>query len=182
MGRIIYATLVGLVGAALVHLAVILMLPQLSENDVWRQVETRVALNDPVRLDRYGVELAAARTLDPMFAVIACRYDLSAGIFSITAPATGDFWSVAVFDDLGRIRFSANDRIVATENLDLVVAQPLQMRILRQSPRPELADAVMAETNRSSGFVVLRIFRPDETYEPVVREFIDRINCNTTPI
>lgn len=182
MGRWIYASLVGIVGAALVHLAIILMLPQLSENDVWRQIEARAAINDPVRLDRYGVELSAAGTLDPMFAVIACRYDLANGVFSITAPASGDFWSVAVFDDLGRIVFSANDRIVAAENLDLVIALPLQMRFLLQSPRPGFDNAVMTEANRDEGFVVLRIFRPDETYEPVVREFVDRIDCNSIPL
>lgn len=182
MVRYVYAGLVGLVGAAFVHLAIVLMLPQLSENDAWRQIEEKAAVNDPVRLDRYGVELSAARTLDPMFAVIACRYDLSAGLFSITAPPTGDFWSVAVFDDLGRILFSANDRIVATENLDLVMALPLQMRVLQQSPRPGLANAVLTEANRNKGFAVLRVFRPDETYEPVVRDFIDRIDCETIPL
>ena len=182
MARFIYATLVGLVGAALVHLAVVLLLPRLSEKDVWRQIEANAAINDPVRLDRYGVELAAVRTLDPMFAVIACRYDLSDGAFSITAPPTGDFWSVAVFDDFGRILFSANDRIVATENLDLVIALPLQMRILRQSPRPEFTNAVLTETNRDKGFAILRVFRPDDTYEPVVRAFIDSVVCATSPL
>lgn len=182
MSRYVYATLVGLVGAALVHLAIVLLLPRLSENDVWRQIEARAALNDPVRLDRYGVELNAADTLDPMFAVIACRYDLAAGAFSITAPPTGDFWSVAIFDDLGRILFSANDRIVATENLDIVIARPQQMRILQQAPRPEFTNAVLTEANRDKGFAVLRIFRPDDTYEPVVRAFIDRIACGTSPL
>lgn len=182
MGRFVYATFVGLIGAGLVHLAIVLLLPRLSENDVWRQIEEKAALNDPVRLDRYGVELGAARTLDPMFAVIACRYDLASGPFSITAPPTGDFWSVAIFDDFGRILFSANDRIVATENLDIVVARAEQLRILQQTSRPEFSNAVLTEASRDKGFAVLRIFRPDGTYEPVVRAFIDRIACGATPI
>lgn len=182
MARFVYATLVGIVGAALVHLAIVLMLPQLSENDVWQQIEAKGTENEPIRFDRNGVELSAARTLDPMFAVMACRYDLTNGVFSITAPPTGDFWSVAVFDDIGRIVFSANDRIVASENLDLVIALPLQMRFLQQASRPEFANAVLTEANRAEGFAVLRVFRPDETYEPVVRDFIDRVECVSTPL
>ena len=87
-----------------------------------------------------------------------------------------------MFDDLGRIVFSANDRIVASENLDLVIALPLQMRFLQQASRPEFANAVLTEANRSEGFAVLRVFRPDETYEPVVRDFIDRVECASTPL
>ena len=43
-------------------------------------------------------------------------------------------------------------------------------------------NAVLTETNRSDGFAVLRVFRPDETYEPVVRDFIDRVECASTPL
>lgn len=182
MIRVVYTSFVGLVGAALVHVAIVLLLPQLSENDVWRQIEANSALNDPVRLDRYGVDLVAARTLDPMFGVIACRYDLDNGVFSMTAPASGDFWSVAVFDDLGHIVFSANDRIVASENLSLVVAAPLQIRVMQEAPREVFADSVMVEAKRDQGFAVLRIFRPDETYDPVVADFIERIDCSSTEL
>lgn len=184
MARMLYATLVGLVGAALVHLAIVLMLPQLSANDVWRQVESKTELNKPFRLDRAsnGVEIAAARSLDSLFAVVACRYDLTEGVFSITAPGSGDFWSIAVFDDFGRILFSANDRIVASGDLDLAVALPLQMRSLQQTPRAEYADAILTEAERNEGFAVIRVFRPDGTWEPVVEDFIDNVECGANPL
>jgi uncharacterized membrane protein len=184
VARLFYATLVGMLGAALVHLAIVLMLPHLSANDVWRQIEARTALYEPVRLDRSanGTGIAAARTLDPMFAVVACRYDLSGGVFSVTTPGNDEFWSVAVFDDFGRILFSANDRIVATGNLDLAVALPLQMRSLQQNPRAEFADTILTEAQRSEGFVVIRAFRPDETWEPVAEEFADNVKCGTNPL
>jgi len=184
MARFLYATLVGLVGAALVHVAIVLMLPHLSANDVWRQIEAKTALYQPARLDRNGDGplIAAARSLDPMFAVAACRYNLADGVFSITAPGNGDFWSIAVLDDFGRILFSANDRIVATDDLELVVALPLQMRVLQQNPRADFADAIMAEAGRSEGFVVVRTFRPDTTWEPVAEEFLQNVECRANPL
>jgi len=180
----LYATLVGLVGAALIHLAIVLMLPQLSANDVWRQVETNTELDTPFRLDHAGngVGIAAARSLDSLFAVVACRYDLSNGVFSVTTPDSSDFWSVAVFDDYGRILFSANDRIVASGDLDLAVALPLQLRVLQQTPRAEYADAILTEADRNEGFVVIRVFRPDKTWEPVVEDFIDNVECVANPL
>lgn len=182
MVKYVYASIVGLVGAALIHIAIVLLLPQLSENDVWRQIETNSELYDPVRLDRYGVELSASRTIDPMFGVIACRYDLTDGVFSMTAPSSGEFWSVAVFDDLGHIVFSANDRIVAAENLDLVVTLPLQLRVLQESPREAFANAVLVESRRNQGFAVIRIFRPDETYESFVADFVSGIDCQSVDL
>lgn len=184
MARFLYTTLVGLVGAALVHLAIVLLLPHLSANDAWRQLESRAEPYTPLRLDNAsnGAAISAARTLDPMFAVMACRYDLADGVFSITAPGNSDFWSVAVFDDFGRILFSANDRIVASGDLDLVVALPLQMRALQQSPRAEYANAILTEAERSEGFVVVRVFRPDGTWEPSAEEFIGNVECGAHPL
>ncbi|MFZ2101676.1 MAG: DUF1254 domain-containing protein [Oricola sp.] len=184
MAKWAYATLVGLVGAALVHLAIVLMLPQLSANDVWRQIQAETKPYVPARLDRSGngIDIAAARSLDPMFAAIACRYDLNDGPLLVTAPGNGDFWSVAVFDDYGRILFSANDRIVAADGLGLVVALPLQLRVLQQTPRAEMADTISTESNRAEGFVVVRLFRPDETWEPVAEDFLRRVECKAVPL
>lgn len=184
MARLLYATIVGLVGAVLVHLAIVLMLPLLSANDVWRQILATTDTYHPVRLDKEGnsVEIAAARSLDPMFAVIACRYDLADGPLRINAPGNGDFWSVVVFDDFGRIVFSANDRIVATDALDVVVAEPLQLRLLQQNPRAEMANSILTEASRPEGFVIVRAFRPDDTWEPAAEEFLRGIDCHATPL
>lgn len=184
MARMLYATVIALVGAALVHLAIVLMLPHFSTNDAWRQLENGVEPYIPVRLDRSanGSKLAAAQSVDPMFVVVACRYDLNDGVFVVNAPNIGDFWSVAVFDDFGRAIFSANNRIVVSDTLQLAVALPLQLRSLQQTPREAYADAVFAQTRSSRGFVVLRMFRPDSSWEPVAREFADNIECSANPL
>ena len=183
MTRFFYATVVGLVGAAFIHLAIVLMLPHLSANDVWRQIEAATERYEPLRLDRGpGAAIAAARTLDPMFAVFTCRYDLADGVFSIAAPENGEFWSVAVFDDFDRILFSANDRIVASGSLDVAVALAPQMRVLQQTPRSIFTNSILTQANRREGFVVVRLFRPDPTWEPVVEAFIDKVDCRPNPL
>jgi uncharacterized membrane protein len=176
MVRLIYATLAGLVGASFVHVAIVLLLPILSENDAWRQMQANATAYEPLRLDG-NAGLIASRRLDPMFAVAACRYDLGDGVFRITAPPAGAYWSVAVFNDRGRVVFSANDRIAASETLDLAVALPLQLRLAQQNLPESLAGAILTESQRREGFVLVRIFRPDRTWTPATEAFISGIEC-----
>ena len=181
MFRLLYATVIGLVGAGAVHLTVILMLPAFSSNDVWQQIEARSDRYEIIRLDRRD-EFATARLLDPNFAVFACRFDLADGVFSLKAPGNIDYWSVAILDDRGTILFSANDRIAATKNIDLSIALPPQMRFLRQNPSALIENSIMTGAARRMGFAVIRVFRPDPTWEPVVGRFVAQARCASVPV
>ncbi len=175
-------TFLGLTGAALVHLAIVLMLPRLSENDVWRQIETETAPYRALRLDSQSDRLAMAKSLDPMFAEFVCRYDLAEGMFTITNDTNADFWSVAIFDDHGRIVFASNDRISPSRRIRLGVAMPSQIRAIQQDPRDELRGSIVAESRRSEGFAIVRLFRPDPSWEQVVRNFIAQTQCAPVPV
>lgn len=182
MAKFLLMTFVGLIGAALVHLAIVLMLPRLSENDVWRQIETETAPYRALRLDSQSNGLAMARSLDPMFTEFVCRYDLVDGMFTLTNDAKADFWSVAIFDDRGRIVFSSNDRISPSRRIRLGVAMPAQIRAIQQDPRDELRGSIVAEARRSKGFAIVRLFRPDPSWEQVVQSFIAQTRCAPVPV
>ena len=88
-------------------------------------------------------------------------------------------WTVAVFDDLGNVLFSGNDRLAATEEIDLAVATRSQMRGLQQDTPPAFSDTVMTEAARGQGFAVVRIYRPDESWEATVDDFMSRLDCES---
>jgi uncharacterized membrane protein len=182
MLRLLYTVVLGLVGALFVHVAIVLLLPLLSANDVWRQIQAKAEPYQVFRLDGAGETLAAARQLDPMSSVVACRYDLIDGVLRVTAPNGADFWSIAVFDDRGHILFSANDRIVASDNLDLAVALPAQMRAMQQNLPGDMTNAILTESGRSEGFVIVRVIRPDESWKPVAEAFLGRVQCGSRPL
>ncbi|WP_421852514.1 DUF1254 domain-containing protein [Oricola sp.] len=182
MFRFLYATVIGVVGAGLIHLAVILLLPLFSSNDVWQQIEAQSQPYEIVRLDGRADRFAAARVFDPNFAVFACRFNLADGVFWIRSPGNIDYWSVAVFDDRGAILFSANDRIAATKAIDLSVALQPQIRFLRQNPKALLENSIMTGAARREGFAVVRIFRPDPSWEPVVERFASQMRCTSLPV
>ena len=182
MFRLFYATVIGLVAAGAIHLTVIMLLPAFSSNDVWQQIEAESAPYDVIRLDRRADRFTTARHLDPSFAVFACRFDLADGVFSLKAPGSIDYWSVAIFDDRGTILFSANDRIAATRNIDLSIALPPQIRYLRQNPNALIENSIMTGAVRREGFAVIRVFRPDPTWEPVIGRFAAQARCASVPV
>lgn len=182
MIRLIYATLVGLVGAAVVHLAVVLLLPLLSASTAWNQVAEQTTANEPLRLAareraiQFGSGPGGA---DPFFATSICRFDLRDGAFRVRSTGNAQLWTVGVHDNLGTLIFSANDRIVTGRRLDLAVVDASQLRFIRQNAPTELADAIVAPAERPMGFVIVRAFRPDPSWSAVIDRFVDGLSCES---
>ena len=182
MIRLVHATIVGLVGAALVHLSVIFLLPLLSASTAWNQIAARTAENAPASLQE-SIDTDPARTggngPDPFFETAVCRYDLRDGALRVRASGDAPLWTVGVHDSLGTVVFSANDRIVAGRRLDLAVVDANQLRFVRQNAPAELTDAFIAPAGRPTGFVLVRAFRPDASWSAVIDRFIDGLACET---
>ncbi|WP_349364036.1 MAG: hypothetical protein ABL307_01300 [Roseitalea porphyridii] len=178
MTRLFYATLVGLVGAAVVHLVVIFLLPLVSTDTAWNRVAAQVAEHEPMRPgDERDALGAGAYGPDPFFVTVICRYDLRAGALHVRSPGLAPLWTVGVHDSLGTVIFSANDRLVAGRRLDLAVVDASQLRFVRQNAPPELANAIIAPAARPTGFVTVRAFRPDPTWDTVIERFVDELAC-----
>lgn len=182
MMRFLYATIVGLVGAILVHLCVIFLLPLQSSNTAWNRVAAQTVQNRFVPLDDLSGAAplhVGGQRLDPFFQTAVCRYDLRDGALRVRSSGGAPLWTVGVHDNLGAVVFSANDRIVAGRRLDLTVVDTNQLRFVRQNAPPDLADAIIAPASRSLGFVVVRAFRPDASWSAVVDRFLDELVCET---
>jgi uncharacterized membrane protein len=176
MARLVYAVLLGLVGAAIVHIAILLLLPVLSERDAWSRLAAVGNLFQVVPLAPAGGP-ATVVLADPFIEARACRFDLDAGIAHVTAGAGAPFWSVSIYDRRGYNVYSFNDRTVAGGVLDLAIVSPAQMIELRKELPDGLARSILVEMARPLGIVVVRAFRPDPTFAPIVGGFLDSIGC-----
>ena len=180
MMRLVYATLVGLVGAAVVHLAVIFVLPIASSDTAWNRIAAATRENAPLRTGiAPGALGAGAYGPDPYFTTAICRYDLRDGALRVRSPGNAPLWTVGVHDSLGTVIFSANDRLVAGRRLDVAVLDASQLRFVRQNAPAQLADAIIAPARRPAGFVIVRAFGPDPTWSPVLERFMDELACET---
>jgi uncharacterized membrane protein len=175
--RFIHAIVAGLVGAGIVHIAIVLLLPQFSERDAWSRLAMAADLYRMVRIDAQAGQVPIVNSVDPLFYAAACRFDLGEGIVHIRSPGKTPFWSVSVYDRGGQNIYSFNDRTAETGVLDFVVLTRAQTIELRKDLPEDLVESIFVETNLGEGMVVIRSFVPDRSFGPTVAGFLDAASC-----
>jgi uncharacterized membrane protein len=176
MTRLLYAVLVGLVGAGVVHAVVLLLLPHYSARDAWARLSASADFYRFTRISGEG-EPPVIRAVDPFFDAVACRFDLSDGVVHVRAPGHVPFWSVSVYDRHGQNIYSLNDRAQALGDLDLVLVTPAQMIELRKNVPKEFEKSIFIEADARQGIVAIRSFVPDNTWDKPVADYLDQAQC-----
>ncbi|AXV14755.1 DUF1254 domain-containing protein [Neorhizobium sp. SOG26] len=175
--QLILAVVVGLIGAALLHLIIVLLLPEFSEKDAYTRVLAKGEMHRFYQLgsvaDRTGLGMD-----DPYLPVAVCAYDISEGPVRLAAANNGlPFWSLAVFDASSNEIFSINDRTSAGGALNVVIATPVQLTALRRSLPEPVSQSIMVETTAAQGYVVLRSLAPQPSYEELASQFLSEASC-----
>jgi uncharacterized membrane protein len=177
MRRLLHTVLLGLVGAGIVHIAVLLLVPQFSERDAWSRLAERAG---PYSMTRFEAETGGApvvKSVDPLFYAAACRFDLTDGMVQVKAAGRIPFWSVSVYDRSGHNLYSFNDHSASKRALDAVVLTPAQMIGVRKDLPKEFEGSVFIEAPIAEGIVVIRSFVPDESWKPIVSRFLQQSSC-----
>ncbi|GAB1581384.1 MULTISPECIES: DUF1254 domain-containing protein [Phyllobacteriaceae] len=181
MGRLFHALLVGLIGAGIVHVAVLMLVPVYSDRNAWSRISGYGA---PYRFHLIEAEKdGRGGAHDPLFQEAACRFDLTGGPVRITA--AGDnvpFWSVSIYNRSAENLYSLNDRTSTDGKLDLVIANPVQMLNLKKDLPETAAQSILIEEDMDEGIVLIRGFTPDESWQPPVRDFLSKAGCALLPM
>lgn len=177
MIRLFYVLLIGLVGAGIVHITVLLLLPQFSERDAWSSLAEAADFYKAVRIDAGDGSPPIVRAVDPLFHAAACRFDLDEGPVHLSAPGTVPFWSVSIYNRAGQNLYSFNDRATDKGVLDFVVLTSEQMIELRKAMPDDFQKAIFVQVPVGEGIVMVRSFVPDPTWEEATSEFLARIAC-----
>lgn len=177
MLRLFYAVLLGVVGAGIVHIAVLLLLPVVSDRDAWSRLALAGGLYAVTPLYSADAGPGARRSVDPLFQAVACRFDLADGVAHIRGVGRLPFWSVSVYDRGGRSIYSFNDRTSPAGRLDLVVLTPAQMIEVRKELPEAFAESVFVETGIGEGIVAVRGFVPDPSWAPAVTRALGALAC-----
>lgn len=173
---LLHALVLGLVGAGIVHIAILLMLPSYSERDAWSILSRQANYYAVTRLDPADAAPLIS-SLDPLFDAAACRFDLRDGTLHMTGRGDVPYWSISVYDRAGQNIFSMNDRSSTDGALDFVVATSEQMIDLRNALPADYDRAVFVEADVDEGIVVVRAFAPDESWEPTVTRYLAGLSC-----
>lgn len=199
MNRLTYAALTGLIGAALLHIIIILALPNFTGKDAYTRIKASgpshrfIVLPDSVdtRADKpaegpttgpangraEGSDPTALSNVDPFLKGAVCHFDIARAPLRLYAPAGPSFWSMAVFDASSNEVFSMNDRTSVGGDLDAVVATPAQVAQIRKAPGAALTQSILVEYRGTTGYVVLRTMVPAPSFSPQARAFLDEALC-----
>lgn len=184
MRRFVHALFLGLVGAGVIHIVVLLLVPTYSQRDVWSVLSEQANFYRIVRLDPPQAQPLIG-SLDPLFDAVACRFDLRDGVMRLHGEGSAPFWSISIHDRTGLNVFSLNDGSSpqgrdgspAQGRLDFVVATPAQMIALRNDMPPELDGAAFIQAEIEEGIAVVRTFSPDSSFEPGIAAWLRDIDC-----
>jgi len=177
MRRFVYAVVVGLIGAGIVHIAILIMLPTMSPSDAWSRLAAQADLYQIVPYVTDSELAGPAGVDDPYFQAVACRFDLEEGFTHVQGTGVVPYWSASVYDRSGQNVYSLNDRSAQDGQLDVVVLTPAQMVDMRKAPLENMEKAVFVETPIRQGIVVVRGFAPDQTWVRNVADFLGAIDC-----
>lgn len=177
MSRLAYALLLGILGAGIVHIAVLMLLPYYTERDAWSQLSKTSDYYSMTQIGGSGATTPLVRSVDPLFAAAACRFDLAGGVVHVSGEGTVPFWSMSVYDRNGQNIYSFNDRTAPDGRVDFVVLTPVQTIEVRKTLPESFVDSVFVEADLSEGIVVVRAFVPDPTWRSAIDEFLSGISC-----
>lgn len=177
MTRLLHALILGVIGAGIIHIAVLMLVPTYTQRDAWSKLSEISNFYTPTRLDATDDQPALVDSIGPLFDAIACRFDLRDGVTRISGDGNVPFWSVSVYDRKGQNIFSFNDRTTDDGVLDFVIATPAQMIDLRNNLPPDFANSIFVEADVGEGIAVIRGFVPDASWKNRIAAYLRDIDC-----
>jgi uncharacterized membrane protein len=176
MRSIVFAVLVGLVGAALLHIVIVLALPRFTGKDAYSRVLGLYEMDSFFSLSAEPGPTGLAND-DPYLRTAVCGFSVDGGPARFVAKGSVPFWSLSIYDANSNEIFSMNDHTAVNGNLDLVMATPIQLVDLRKTPPENLAQSILVEMPDEEGYAVLRALAPMDSFEETARDFLAESSC-----
>lgn len=176
MRSLLLAILIGLVGAALIHIIIVLEMPRRTGTDAWSRVQSLGVEHRFFPLANVPNDTGLYNE-DPHIRTAVCRFDISERPVRILTSGDVPLWTVVAYDTASDETYSMNDRSSIGVNVDIVFVTPSQMLRLRRVMPQALERAVLVELSDPEGFVALRAIAPAPSQEPAARAFVTGASC-----
>lgn len=178
MRSLLYAVLIGLMGAVILHIVVILTIPIYSGIDAYARVFSLGADGNFRRLPERAKE-GGLSVSGPFIKEAVCAFSTSSGPILLTSEDHVPFWSTAVFDTASNEIFSMNDRTAINGQLGLILGTEAQIAELKKSASGEIENAILVTLPGPEGYAVLRAFSPEKSTDPEVASFLNAASCDS---
>ena len=180
--RFVYATLIGLVLAGIVHIAAVLAIPALSDTDAVSRARTSENLDHPQSIyavatgDDPSPPEAWLPIPDPAVAVGVCAYNLADGPMRVSA-RTGPL--SAAHARRGAF-YAVTDQAAVRGALDLVILTRAQYdEALADDDENDPSRDVRIVAPDTRGFVVVRVIAGLPSQRPAANAAVQAVSCTT---
>lgn len=176
MIKTVIALLTGLIGAAVLHILIILVLPLYTGSDAWSKVinlgpanEFHVLANQENSTGLYNEDIHIQSAV--------CYYDLDDGPLQISTDRSSDMWTFGAFDTGANEIFSMSARSSIQGEVNFLIVNRAQILTLR-SEEPDLVSRTIAiEGTDTQGYAVIRAIAPDFSQVTEARSFLSSASC-----
>jgi uncharacterized membrane protein len=172
----------GILLGLVIHLVVILTLPQLASNNVAAKLAALGQLNKTVLLDDVAPGAPNTLRLDPELTYAMCKLDLRSGPGELTGTLPLAFWSVAVYDKSGTVLYSTTNRDGIGQTLDIGVFDLAQTRLLAEQKIDVAAGLLIVESQTDDIFVVVRLAPPQPAMRDRYKAQLGKLGCKNIKI
>lgn len=180
MVKVLVALLAALVGAAIIHIAVVFAIPAVAENNAWAHLSRLGEPLKPVLIEASAPgdsNDAGFAFLDPAFITAACRFSLGEGPVRVFATTETGFWSASIYERKGDNLYSINARVALNGRFDLLIGTPAQIDQARIEGAVESEDTIPVKLAITDGYVTLRALVDYESNRPYVDRFVRSMRC-----
>jgi uncharacterized membrane protein len=161
----------------IVHLATVLLLPNVATNDAYARVSAIAPVNSVIPVPPPTPENALMPFMDPAFAASICRYDLSRAPLKFSVPISPAYTSVSFYTRGDVAYYAINDRAAGRRVIELDLMTNAQRAELPDNEDITAADRLIVTSPTTTGLIVIRALTPEPGWTPAARSSLAAARC-----
>jgi uncharacterized membrane protein len=169
----------GALMGGIVHLGIVLYLPNTATQDAYARISAVSPVNAMVALPAPTSTSTIVPFMDPAFAAAVCRYDLTGGPIKLRAPVSPAYTSVSFYTSKGIAYYAINDRAAGRRLIELDLMTKDQRAELPDDEETAAADRLIVESPSEQGLIVLRALAPEPGMMPAAKTALASARCET---
>jgi uncharacterized membrane protein len=166
--------------AAIVHVAIILVLPRVASSNAAARLMSGAQLNglETLQPTTGKLETLPLPFADPALVTAVCRFEIDEAPLRIRVGVPESILSVAILSPQGRMIQAITDRAATRRQLTIVLATAEQIRQLEaQDPDDEPVQEFRLRMSETSGIAVIRALALRETEKEALLASLARSTC-----
>ena len=181
MIRFLLWLLGGVLLGGVVHLATVLLLPNMATQDAYSRLTPLTPVNKVVPVPAPSPDKATMPFMDPAFAMAVCRYDLTEAPLKFSVPISQAYTSVSFYTRSDIAYYAINDRAAGRRVIELDLMTPDQHNDLPDNEEITAADRLIVESPTNTGLIVIKALAAEPGLLASAQNLLASAKCQPQP-